>query len=70
MLLLDDVMSELDGSRRENLSENMKNAQTVITGVERYAPPGVGGGVGGGAAAAAALNTRCFRIACGNISKD
>ncbi|MCL2057599.1 MAG: DNA replication/repair protein RecF [Oscillospiraceae bacterium] len=40
VLLLDDVMSELDGSRRENLSENMKNAQTIITGVERYAPPG------------------------------
>ena len=38
VLLLDDVMSELDRSRQENLSVNMKTAQTFITGTERYAP--------------------------------
>ena len=38
VLLLDDVMSELDSGRRENLSVNMKAAQTFITGTERYAP--------------------------------
>ena len=31
ILLLDDVMSELDRERRQNLSKNMKKAQTFIT---------------------------------------
>ena len=35
VLLLDDVMSELDQGRRRNLSNNMKNAQTFMTGTER-----------------------------------
>ena len=36
VLLLDDVMSELDRERQENLSENMKSAQTFLTGTEKY----------------------------------
>ena len=36
VLLLDDVMSELDAGRRLNISTNMKNSQTFITGTERY----------------------------------
>ena len=38
VLLLDDVMSELDRSRQKNLSHNMKNTQTFMTGTERYSP--------------------------------
>ena len=38
VLLLDDVMSELDRSRQDNLSVHMKSAQTIITGTERYMP--------------------------------
>ena len=37
VLLLDDVMSELDRNRRDNISTNMKNAQIFITGTEPYA---------------------------------
>ena len=36
VLLLDDVMSELDRQRQDNLSLNMKNAQTFMTGTERH----------------------------------
>jgi len=38
VLLLDDVMSELDRTRQENLSSHMKTSQTFITGAERYSP--------------------------------
>ena len=38
VLLLDDVMSELDGGRRRNISLNMKSAQTFMTGAERGDP--------------------------------
>jgi len=37
VLLLDDVMSELDHNRRDNISSNMKKAQIIITGTDRYA---------------------------------
>jgi DNA replication and repair protein RecF len=59
VLLLDDVMSELDGSRRDNLSVNMKSSQTFITGTERY-NPGVSANPGAG----------CFRVENGRVSKD
>jgi len=35
ILLLDDVMSELDSGRRENLISDMKKAQTFLTGTDR-----------------------------------
>lgn len=40
VMLLDDVMSELDRGRQKNISDNMKRAQTFITGTERYAAAG------------------------------
>ena len=44
VLLLDDVMSELDRGRQANLSLNMKNAQTFMTGTERFAYAGAAAG--------------------------
>jgi len=35
VLLLDDVMSELDGGRQINLLKNMKSAQTFISGTDK-----------------------------------
>ena len=35
VLLLDDVMSELDISRKRYLLENIKTRQTIITGTEK-----------------------------------
>jgi DNA replication and repair protein RecF len=55
VLLLDDVMSELDRGRQENLSANMKSAQTFITGTERYSPVNPAGG------------TSCFYVEGGQI---
>ena len=36
ILLLDDVMSELDRERQENLTQNMKETQIFMTGTEQY----------------------------------
>ena len=35
LILLDDVFSELDGSRRQSLIDNFKNNQVIITSVEK-----------------------------------
>jgi DNA replication and repair protein RecF len=58
VLLLDDVMSELDRGRRENLSVSMNETQTFITGTERYDPAG------------AVEDSSCFRIHSGEVTKD
>ena len=58
VLLLDDVMSELDRGRRDNLSSNMKNAQTLITGTERYDSAGE------------RPETAYFLVKNGQVSKD
>ena len=38
VVLLDDVMSELDRGRQENISMNMKKAQIILTGTEKTGP--------------------------------
>jgi DNA replication and repair protein RecF len=54
VLLLDDVMSELDRGRQDNISQNMKNAQLFLTGTDINAPAGA--------------DSRFFRVESGRIS--
>ena len=42
VLLLDDVMSELDRERQDNLILNMKKTQTILTGTEQFLAEGRG----------------------------